>query len=148
MKARMNQRKLFKHIYIDRSIIPEFGCSSLCCLWDFPGTPVFFFFFGLGIGNERTEVFVENKSKCFFNIAYCTLFFIKITKTINTNTVKLIKILDLFQPFWWGPEVTVNRMKPVKHVFNEMFIIHLSFVSWSLTVLRSRWYKICVKKLH
>lgn len=93
MKARMNQRKLFKHIYIDRSIIPEslVGCSSLCCLWDFPGTPVFCFLFGLGIGNERTEVFVENKSKCFFNIAYCTLFFIKITKTINTNTVKLIK---------------------------------------------------------
>lgn len=129
MKARMNQRKLFKHIYIDRSIIPESLVVQVFAVCEISLVHRFVFFFGLGIGNERTEVFVENKSKCFFNIAYCTLFFIKITKTINTNTVKLIKKLDLFEPFWCGPEVTVNRMKPVKHVFNEMFIIHLSFVS-------------------
>lgn len=148
MKARMNQRKLFKHIYIDRSIIPESLVVQVLLFVRFPWyTGFLVFFFGLGIGNGGTEVFVENKSVS-LTFAYCTLFFIKITKTINTNTVKLIKKLDLFEPFWWGPEVTVNRMKPVKHVFNEMFIIHLSFVSWSLTVLRSRWYKICVKKLH
>lgn len=92
MKARMNQRKLFKHIYIDRSIIPESLVVQVFAVCEISLVHRFFgFFFGLGIGNERTEVFVENKSKCFFNIAYCTLFFIKITKTINTNTVKLIK---------------------------------------------------------
>lgn len=145
MKARMNQRKLFKHIYIDRSIIPESLVVQVFAVCEI--SLVHRFFFGLGIGNGRTEVFVENKSVS-LTFAYCTLLFIKITKTINKNTVKLITKLDLFEPFWWGPEVTVNGMKPVKHVFNEMLMIHLSIVSWSLTVLRSRWYKICVKKLH
>lgn len=32
------------------------------------------------------------------------------------KTVKL----DLFEPYRWGSEVMVNKMKPVKHIFNEM----------------------------
>lgn len=92
----MNQRKLFKHIYIDRSIIPESLVVQVFAVCEI--SLVHRFFLGLGIGNGRTEVFVENKSVS-LTFAYCTLLFIKITKTINKNTVKLITKLDLFEPF-------------------------------------------------
>lgn len=89
MEARMNQRKLFKHTYIDRSIIPESLVVQVFAVCEISLVHRGFFF-GLGIGNGRTEVFVENKSVS-LTFAYCTLLFIKITKTINKNTVKLIK---------------------------------------------------------
>ena len=47
--------------------------------------------------------------------------------------VKKWKLL-LLERFEWEPEVTYDQIKPLKDMFNQMSIIHINFVSWSLTV--------------
>ena len=44
------------------------------------------------------------------------------------------KQFDLFELFRCGPEVTEDKMKLFKHIFNQMSMFSKSFVSWSRTV--------------
>ena len=56
------------------------------------------------------------------------LHFSSSTLQISMEKSKTDKQFDLFELFLCGPEVTEDKTKLVKHIFNQMSIIHESFV--------------------
>lgn len=94
---------------------------------------------------KRTTEMLNIINVCNFCTSYVFIYlFIMLPKKVKENQLTCTH-LDLFELLRWKPKVTVYKMKPLKHIINQMFTINPCFIFWSITVFEILRYKIWKK---